>query len=160
MSDNRASLLAVLKEQSEVVNLLIELGLAEVEAFKKDDIPGLISITERQRDAVDRTHCLDQLKAVFLRDTGSPQVADHLGQCQVLESTTDFSNEIEEETRHLGELVRRLKEINETNRVLAGMALGFVRVIQRALGMAAGSYDARGMLSGPPVSIGRLDASV
>ncbi|MGD0152383.1 MAG: flagellar protein FlgN [Thermacetogeniaceae bacterium] len=160
MSGNRANLLAVLKEQSDAVNLLIELGLAEIDAFKKDDIPSLISITERQRDAVDRTQRLEQWKVVLLREIGSQQVVDNISQCQVLESITDFSQEIEAETRHLGELVKRLKEINETNRLLASMSMGFVKTIQRALGMATGSYDARGMLSGPPVCVGRLDASV
>ncbi len=157
MSDHHANLLAVLKEQSAVVNLLIELGLSEVETLKQDDVPGLISITERQRGAVDRAHRLEQSKAALLRDIESQRAADKISQCQV---ATGLKNEIEEESRHLAELVKRLREINGTNRVLVNMSLSFVKAIQRALGMATGSYDARGMLSGPPASRGKLDASV
>lgn len=146
MSDNCANLLAVLKEQSDVVNMLIELGLTEVDAFKKDDISSLLSITERQRQPVDRMHQLEQLKAVMLRDIGP----------QLPEEAIDISRE----NKRLAELVRKLQDVNETNRLLAGMSLSFVRTIQRALGMAAGGYDAQGTPSEPPGLPGRLDASV
>lgn len=160
MSDNCANLLAVLKEQSDVVNILIDLGLTEVDAFKKDDTSSLLSITEKQRDAVDRMHHLEQLKVSVLRDMGIQLPVEDISINQVLEFITDFRSEITEESKRLAGLVRRLQDVNETNRLLASMSLSFVRTIQRALGMAASGYDAQGTPSEPPGLPGRLDASV
>lgn len=150
MNDNCIRLLDILKEQSDVVNTLIELGLSEVEAFKRDDTAGLLSITERQQDSVDRMHRLQQLKAGRMvagacfsgrGETGAPEA------------------EIAEENRRLAGLVKRLREVNETNRLLASMSLSYVRMMQRALGVFSGSYDERGKHLRPPGHLGRLDAS-
>ena len=70
MPDSYVNLLEVLKEQSTVVNELIELGLAETEAFKIDDVARIISIVDRQKDAVNRMRALEQRKLDIMNNLG------------------------------------------------------------------------------------------
>ena len=66
MPDNYADLLEILTKQSSVVDELIELGLAETDAFKIDDVPRIISIVDRQKEAVDRMCALERRKAELM----------------------------------------------------------------------------------------------
>jgi hypothetical protein len=153
MPDNHADLLEVLNQQSIVVDELIELGLAETDAFKIDDVPRIISIVDRQKEAVDRMWKLERRKAEIMNGNtplrGIPPMNSR-GVQLVLENTLSC----------LVDRSRRLQKINETNRLLARMSLSFNRMMQKALGIAAnGGYDQKGMPAAPQGYLGRLDAS-
>jgi flagellar biosynthesis/type III secretory pathway chaperone len=122
----------VLKQQIIIVNELIELGQAEAEAFKIDDVARIRSIVDQQQEAIDRMQTLERRRAEI--DLPVPV-------CLI-------------------ERARRLQQINETNRLLARMALSFNKMMQKALGLApAGSYDEKGLPSALQKFFGRLDAS-
>jgi hypothetical protein len=153
MSDNYADLIEVLNQQSSVVDELIELGLAETDAFKIDDVPRIISIVDRQKEAVDRMWKLERRKAEIMNGNtllrGMPPMNSR-GVQLVLENTLSG----------LVDRARRLQKINETNRLLARMSLSYTRMMKKALGIAAnGSYDQKGMPAALPGYLGRLDAS-
>ncbi len=144
MPDNYTDLLEVLNQQSSVVDELIELGLAETDAFKIDDVPRIISIVDRQKEAVVRMCALERRKSEIMNgDTplrGIPPLENILS-CLV-------------------ERARRLQRINETNRLLARMSLSYTRMMQKALGVAANdSYDQKGMPAAPQGYLGRFYAS-
>jgi flagellar biosynthesis/type III secretory pathway chaperone len=151
--DNFDDLLEILTQQSNVVGKMIELGLAETDAFKIDDVPRIMAIVERQKEAVAKMSVLEQRKAE-LTNRGT-----------TLQGMPPFnSREIqpvyEDAISCLTDLVRRLQKINETNRLLARMSLSYTRMMQKALGIAAnGSYDHKGMPAAPQGYLGRLNAS-
>jgi flagellar biosynthesis/type III secretory pathway chaperone len=148
VNGDRVRLVDILEEQSGIVNALIKLGLAEAEAFKRDDTAGLLSIAARQQEAVNRMHRLGRLQAEM-----TVAMAAAGGEADALEG------EIAEAKRRLAGLVQRLGEVNETNRLLASMSLSYVRMMQRALGIVSGSYDETGRHPMPQGRLGRLDAS-
>jgi hypothetical protein len=122
----------VLKQQLSVVNELIELSLAEAEAFKIDDVARIRSIVDQQEKAIDRMQVLEQCRT----KAGLP-----IPPCLI-------------------ERAKRLQQINETDRLLARMALSFNKMMQKALGLVpSGSYDEKGMPSALQKALGRLDAS-
>lgn len=122
----------VLRQQLSAINELIELGQAEAEAFKIDDVAQIRSIVDQQQETIDRMQALEQ---------------------QMTEIKTPVPS-------CLIERVKRLQQINETNRLLARMALSFNKMMQKALGLVpAGSYDEKGMPSALQKFFGRLDAS-
>jgi flagellar biosynthesis/type III secretory pathway chaperone len=121
----------VLKQQLSAVNELIELSLAEVEAFKIDDVARIRSIFDQQEKVIDRMQVLEQCRM----KAGLP-----VPPCLI-------------------ERVKRLQQINETNRLLARMALSLNKMMQKALGlMPSGSYDHKGMPSALEKVSGRLVA--
>jgi hypothetical protein len=139
MPDNYTDLLEVLNQQSSVVDELIELGLAETDAFKIDDVPRIISIVDRQKEAVDRMCALERRKSELMN--GAPPLRGDAVSCLV-------------------DRARRLQKINETNRLLARMSLSYTRMMQKALGIAANdSYDHKGMPAAPQGYLRRLNAS-
>jgi flagellar biosynthesis/type III secretory pathway chaperone len=156
MSDRYADLLEVLRQQSGVVDELIELGLAETDAFKIDDVPRIIAIVDRQKEAVNRMCALERRKAELMNgNTLLREIFPMSGRVM-----GEIRNEVENAVSCLVDRARRLQKINETNRLLARMSLSYTRMMQKALGIAAnGSYDQKGMPAAPQGYLGRLDAS-
>jgi flagellar biosynthesis/type III secretory pathway chaperone len=143
-----AVLIDVLNQQSNVVDDLIELGLAETEAFKIDDVPRILTIVERQKEAVDRMCALERRRAELM-DGHKP-----------LRGMTPMNGRVMDAVSCLIERARKLQKINETNRLLARMSLSYTRMMQKALGVAAnGSYDQKGTLTELRGSLGKLNAS-
>jgi hypothetical protein len=153
MPDNYADLIEVLNQQSSVVDELIELGLAETDAFKIDDVPRIVSIVDRQKEAVDRMCALERRKAELMNGDTSLRGVSPM-------NSRDIRKEMENAVSCLVDRARMLQKINETNRLLARMSLSYTRMMQKALGIAAdGSYDQEGMPAALPGYLGRLDAS-
>ena len=153
MPDNYADLLEILTKQSSVVDELIELGLAETDAFKIDDVPRIISIVDRQKEAVDRMCALERRKSEIMNGDAPLRGMSPL-------NSRGVQLALENNLSCLVERARRLQRINETNRLLARMSLSYTRMMQKALGIAAnGSYDHKGMPAAPPGYLGRLYAS-
>jgi hypothetical protein len=156
MPDNYADLIEVLNQQSSVVDELIELGLAETDAFKIDDVPRIVSIVDRQKEAVDRMSALERRKAELMKGNAPLRGMSPMNN-RVMD---DVRNEVWDAVSCLVDRARRLQKINETNRLLARMSLSYTRMMQKALGIAAdGSYDQEGMPAALPGYLGRLDAS-
>jgi flagellar biosynthesis/type III secretory pathway chaperone len=151
MPDSYVNLLEVLQEQSTVVNELIELGLAETEAFKIDDVAQIRSIVDRQKDAVNRMWALEQRKRDMMNN---PEAA------LPVENMDGIKKEVKDAVSGLVDRARMLQKLNETNRLLARMSLSYTRMMQKALGIVAnGSYDQKGMPAAPQGYLRRLDAS-
>ena len=153
-------MLEVLKHQLSVVNELIELGLAETEAFKINDVARIMSIVDQQKDAVNRMWMLEQHKVTILLSMGTELPIKKLCQGLSFENRGGIGQEVENMVSCLIKRAKRLQQINETNRLLARMSLSFARMMQKALGVtASGSYDGRGMPAALPGFSRRLDAS-
>jgi flagellar biosynthesis/type III secretory pathway chaperone len=156
MPDNFEDLLEILAQQSNVVDELIELGLAETDAFKIDDVPRIITLVDRQKEVVDKMSALERRKTELAN--GNPTLP---GRSPTNNSVLDDTgNEVRDAVSGLVDRARRLQKINETNRLLARMSLSYTRMMQKALGIAAnGSYDQKGMPAAPQSCLGRLNAS-
>jgi uncharacterized protein YdaT len=141
---SHTGLLEVLKQQLSVVNELIELGLVETEAFKIDDVARISSIVDKQQDAINRMQALEQHKAEVMNSMGPD--------APVMKNIGTMSCLIER--------VKKLQQINETNHLLARMSLSYIRMMQKALGIAAKiSYDQKGKNVMLPEYMGKLNAS-
>ncbi len=163
MPDSYVNLLAVLNQQSNVVDELIELGLAETDAFKIDDVLRIISIVDRQKEAVGRMWTLERRRAEIMNGNTPHRGMSPMNSRSVqlvFENMDGIRKEVEDAVSCLVDRARRLQKINETNRLLARMSLSYTRMMLKALGIVAnGSYDQKGMPAAPQRFLGRLDAS-
>lgn len=155
MTASYANLLAVLNEQLTAMDDLIELGLVETSAFQVDDVAQIAFIVEQQRDTVRKMQVLEMRKADILNSIGTGLSTDKPDE----NNQNELRLEAENIASCLFEQARRLKEINETNRLLAQMSLSYSRMMQKALGLTGSNYNEKGAMATLPGYWGRLDAS-
>ena len=128
-------LLGILKEESAVVESLVDLGKDEVTALKEDDISALRSAIDCQEGEIKRFLLLEQQRAEVLEGIGGADALEYAGKAK---------EELEMEGSRLAARLEELAAVNETNRLLANQALSFAAMMQQALTDVTGGYDEKG----------------
>lgn len=135
MDELYSSLLDLLKEESAVVERLVDFGKGEVAALKEDDISTLRSVIDRQEEQMKKFLILEQRRAEILEDIGGPDGLEHAGKAK---------EDLEMEGSRLAARLEELAAVNETNRLLANQAFTFATMVQQALTDVTGGYDEKG----------------
>ncbi len=141
MDELYRSLFDLLKEESAVVERLVNFGKDEVTALKEDDISTLRSAIERQEDEMKKFLLLEQRRAEILEGIGGPDGLEHAGKIR---------EDLEMEGSRLAAHLEELAAVNETNRLLANQALSFAATVQQALTDVTGGYDEKGQRTDSP----------